>query len=149
MRNLVGLMACLVVVSAAAGQSGPEPSLTLTRASAAHRFTAAELLARPDAAELSIPDDISYGGATSYRAVPLLSLLSELPLDTGTDTLEARSTDGFVAQIPLPLVQKAAFGGSIPWIAIEPPGQPWPKLPGKDQGAGPFYLVWQNPERSG
>ena len=28
-------------------------------------------------------------------------------------------------------------------------GQPWPDLPGKAKGAGPFYLVWQNPERSG
>ena len=149
MRSLLGLMACLLVVSAMAGPSSPGLSLMLTRAGVTHRFTAAELLARPDVAEIAIPHDVSYGGATRYRAVPLLSLLSRLPPDPRTDTLEARSTDGFVAQIPLSLVNKAAAGGGIPWIAVEPPGRPWPNLPGKPQGAGPFYLVWQHPERSG
>ncbi len=149
MRSLVGLLACWVVVSAMAGLSGPGPSLTLTRAGVSHRFTAAQLLARPDAAEVAIPHDVSYGGAARYRAVPLLSLLAELPPDAGADTLEARSTDGFVAQIPLSLVKRAAAGGGIALIAVEPPGRPWPKLPGKPEGAGPFYLVWRYPERSG
>ena len=30
-------------------------------------------------------------------------------------------------------------------IAVEPPDQPWPNLPGKNTGAGPFYLVWELP----
>src|SRR3954447_10654297 len=63
--------------------------------------------------------------------------------------VESRASDGFVAQIPLSLVKAGAAGGAVPWIAIEPPGQPWPNLPGKTQGAGPFYLVWEHPERSG
>ena len=93
--------------------------------------------------------DVSYARAASYRAVPLLSLLAELPPDDRTDTLESRAEDGFVAQIPLSLVKKAAVGGGVPWIAVEPAGRPWPRMPGKQRGAGPFYLVWQHPERSG
>ena len=35
------------------------------------------------------------------------------------------------------------------WIAIEDPATaPWPLLPGKSASAGPFYLVWENPEHS-
>ena len=113
-----------------------------------HRFTASDLLARPDAAEVAIPNDHDYGSATGYRAVPLLSLLADLPPDR-FDTLEARAIDGFVAQIPLSLVRQGVKGGAIAWIAVEPPNHPWPNLPGKPTGAGPFYLIWEHPERSG
>jgi hypothetical protein len=84
----------------------------------------------------------------TYRAVPLLSLLQDLPRGQ-YDILEARAADGFVAQIPLTLIDHGQSGGAIPWIAIEPPDQRWPNLPGKDASAGPFYLIWQYPERSG
>ena len=57
------------------------------------------------------------------------------------DTLEARALDGFVAQIPLSLVRKGAEGGATEWIAVEPPGQPWPNLPGKTTGAGRSSIV--------
>ena len=38
---------------------------------------------------------------------------------------------------------------SIAWVAIEPADHPWPKVPGKDYTAGPFYVVWTKPEASG
>jgi mono/diheme cytochrome c family protein len=143
-------MACLLMMLGCIGSAvAEEPSLALSRAGVTHRYTASELLARPDMAEVAIADDVAYGRATSYRAVKLLTLLSDLPQDGGADTLESRAADGFVAQIPLSLINQAASGGAVPWIAVEPPGQPWPDLPGKAQGAGPFYLVWQNPTRSG
>jgi mono/diheme cytochrome c family protein len=43
---------------------------------------------------------------------------------------------------------QGASGGSVAWIAIEEPKAPWPNLPDKQASAGPFYLVWENPERS-
>jgi mono/diheme cytochrome c family protein len=137
------LMIMIFGVAAAA-----EPSLTIELGGITRRFTTSELLARPDAADIDIPNDHDYGRATRYRAVPLLPLLADLPQDR-FDTLEARATDGFVAQIPLSLVRQGTEGGATAWIAVEPPGQPWPPLPGKDTGAGPFYLVWEHPERSG
>lgn len=70
-----------------------------------------------------------------------------LPLE-GFDRLEASAIDGFVAQIPLTLIEVGKSGCSVTWIAVEDPNHPWPKLPGKDASAGPFYLVWQYPERS-
>jgi mono/diheme cytochrome c family protein len=125
-----------------------EPSLALTLDDVTHRFTTSELLARPDADDVLIPDDVDYHRATVYRAVPLLSLLSGL-MQSRFDTLEFHATDGFVAHIPWSLVQEAAAGGATAWIAIEPPERPWPVLPGMSVGAGPFYLVWEHPERSG
>ena len=145
-RVLLGLF---LITRSAAAAGADEPSLALTESGVTHRFTAPELLARADAAEVAIDNDVSYGRAATYRAVPLLALLSTLPGDARADTLESRAADGFVAQIPLSLVQAAASGGAVPWIAIEPGGQPWPNLPGKAQGPGPFYLVWEHPERSG
>ncbi len=32
---------------------------------------------------------------------------------------------------------------------MEDPAHPWPDLPDKTTSAGPFYLVWQHPERGG
>ena len=122
-----------------------EPILTLSIGTEARRFTAAQLLRRPDAVELTIPADVAYGRAMKYRAVPLLDLMSVGP---AFDTLEARAADGFVSQIPLALVEKSKAGGAKAWIAIEDPVAPWPILPDRTASAGPFYLVWENPERS-
>ncbi len=150
MRTIATVLVWLCVLWGNIGKAGAdEQSLVLSRAGVTRRFTASELLARADAVEVVIADDVAYGHGTRYLAVPLLALLSGLPSDSRSDTLESRAADGFVAQIPLSLVTKAATGGAVPWIAVEPPGQPWPDLPGKAQGPGPFYLVWQNPERSG
>ena len=124
-----------------------EPSLALTSGDVTHRFTTSELLARPDVADVLIPEDVDYHTTAVYRAVPLLSLLSGL-MQNRFDTLEFRATDGFVAQIPGLLVQGASAGGAVAWVAVEPSDHPWPVLPGKDVGAGPFYLVWEHPERS-
>ena len=90
--------------------------LTVSIGPEVRRFTAAQLLDRPDAVELTIPADVSYGRPMKYRAVPLLPLVIVGP---AFDTIEARAADGFVSQIPLALVAKGASGGSKAWIAIE------------------------------
>ena len=127
-----------------------EPVLTLRIGDETRRFTAAELLARPDAQTITMGDKDAYKRPMSYRAVPLLALL---PSDERFDTLEVRATDGYAAQLPMALLRSAtqggARGGAVPWLAIEPPDHPWPALPGKNMTAGPFYIVWQNPESSG
>lgn len=139
----------VVVVLAFAAKFGvahaEERALIVAIGAEVQRFTAAQLLGRPDAIELTIPADVSYGRPMSYRAVPLLKLVS---VGLAFDTIEARAADGFVSQIPLALVEKGATGGARAWIAIEDPAVPWPALPSRTASAGPFYLVWENPERS-
>jgi mono/diheme cytochrome c family protein len=146
MRIAMLSLLCTLILCASA--RGEDAALTLTLGAQEQRFTAADLLARPDAANISIPDDVSYKRAMTYNAVPLLALIGEQP-DPAFDTLEARAADGFVSQVPMTLVEKGAKGGSVAWIAVEDRTAPWPPLPGKDVSAGPFYLVWEHPERSG
>jgi len=122
------------------------PELSLSFGDKTQAYTAADLLARPDAATIEIPSDVTYKRAMTYRAVPLLALLGDV--DRNVDTIEAAASDGFVSQIPMALVRKGADGGAVAWVAVEDPKALWPPLAGKDVSAGPFYLVWQNPVRS-
>jgi mono/diheme cytochrome c family protein len=124
------------------------PTLTLSLGDKTQVYTAAELLARPDAATIAIPADVAYGRPMTFRAVPLLALVPAAS-DPALDTIEARASDGFVSQLPRALIDKGASGGSVAWVAVEDPAAPWPNLPDKQASAGPFYLVWEHPERSG
>lgn len=124
-----------------------EPSLTITLADKTSKYTASELLQRSDKVTLTIPADVAYKASRTYTAVPLLNLLGPRAGLT-FDTLEARATDGFVSQLAMAAVLGAEQGRSVAFIAVEPPAKPWPKLPGKEITAGPFFLVWQHPERS-
>jgi len=118
-----------------------DAKLDLTIGGKTHSFTQAALLARPDAVEITVPQDISYRKAMTYRAVPLASLLSgfTLPVDS---VLEAVANDGFVAQLPLDLVDNRDTKTAVAYVAVEDPAHPWPHLPDHPVSAGPFYLVW-------
>lgn len=140
-------LAMLLVAHAGAGLAGPA-SLSIELDGQTRAFSAAELLANPATQTIQIPRDVSYGRAMHYRAVPLRELLHGLQTDV-TDTIQASATDGFVSQLPWSLVDPTATGGAVAWVAIEDPAHPWPNLPDKSYSAGPFYLVWEHPERSG
>jgi mono/diheme cytochrome c family protein len=105
------------------------------------KYSAQELLGRSDVTSITVPNDVSYRRSMTYKAVPLRALL---PAPKG-DTLEAKATDGFVAQIPLELLTR---GEAIPYLAVEDPAHPWPTLPNEKKSAGPFYVVWDHPQRS-
>ena len=117
-------------------------TLSITAGGMTMEFTADELLARPDAATIAVPRDSAYRQAMTYRGVPLRTLLSALPPDAA-DTIQARAADGFIAEIPRAVIN----GAAVPWIAVEDASRPWPPLKAKATSAGPFYLVWQDPER--
>lgn len=142
---LVLLMAALLFCGPR--EAAADTGLRVAFGDKVHNFDAATLLARPDARDITVPNDVAYRREMKFRAVPLLALLEGFPLE-GADTLETRATDGFVSQLPVSLVLKAKSGGSVPWVAIEDPAAPWPQLPGKSETAGPFYIVWLDPERS-
>jgi mono/diheme cytochrome c family protein len=124
-----------------------QPTLSISTGGHSQEYSASALLGRPDAVSIIVPDDVSYRRAMTYRALPLLILLQGAREDR-FDTLEARATDGFVAQIPLELVTHGAKGGAVAYLAVEDPTHPWPTLPNQKASAGPFYLVWDHPQRS-
>jgi mono/diheme cytochrome c family protein len=104
------------------------------------RFTAAQLLNRPDVVMMTATGDI-YHHTVVYRAVPFLALLGN-GVDPKFDTVEMEARDGFASQIPLALIKRGPIGGSVAYIAVEDPAHPWPPLPQKSETAGPFYLIW-------
>jgi mono/diheme cytochrome c family protein len=137
----------LLIDPAARGRADPA-ALLIELGGEKRQFSTAELLGNPATKTIEIARDVSYGRPMRYQAIPLLNLLHGLPTDT-MHTLEARANDGFVSQLPWSLIARGASGGSVAWIAIEDPVHPWPHLRDKSSSAGPFYLVWEHPERSG
>ncbi|NMY39840.1 cytochrome c [Pseudomonas sp. WS 5013] len=104
-------------------------------------WSTAQLLSHPQAQQITIAADVAYKRAMTYRAVPLAALLDGVQPG---DHLQAVALDGFAAELPAaPLLSTQ---GARAWLAVEEPAQPWPALAAGKPSAGPFYLVWQNPE---
>ncbi|MEF9672464.1 hypothetical protein QNM99_09710 [Pseudomonas sp. PCH446] len=77
----------------------------------------------------------------TYRAVPMAVLLQGIQAD---DHLQAVALDGFAAEMAAaPLLNRQ---GAQAWLAVEDPGKPWPPLADGKPSAGPFYLVWTDPQ---
>ena len=112
-RLIVALLLTILLLWISSSEAGA-PALSITAGGVTMEFTPDELLARPDAATIAVPSDPAYRQAMTYRGVPLRALLSALPSDAA-DTIQARATDGFVAEIPRAVIGSAA----VPWIAVE------------------------------
>ena len=117
------------------------PVLEIAIGGVTRHFARDALLARPDVTNVEIADDVAYGKAMRFRAIPLAALLAGLsaPADSVIETV---ALDGFAAQLPLDLVTNTDPAKAVAWLAIEPADAPWPPLPGKTASAGPFYIVW-------
>lgn len=138
MRILIALFGLFAAVAASAA------TLTLDLGGHARTWQTEQLLRHPEARTITIEHDVAYKRPMHYRAVPLAVLLDGV---SPTDHLQAISLDGFAAEMPAaPLLQA---GPARAWLAVEDPAHAWPGLaPGKP-GAGPFYLVWSDPQASG
>ncbi|MFJ3485818.1 c-type cytochrome [Pseudomonas sp. NPDC090202] len=137
MRSLLMLASAVLALPLHAAQ------LTVDLGGGSRTWDSEQLLHHPEAREIDIPDDVSYKRSMHYRAVPMSVLLPGVSADAH---LQAVATDGFAAEMPAgPLLQKT---GSQAWLAIEDPAHPWPGLAKDKPSAGPFYLVWTQPQAS-
>jgi len=145
MRAPMGLAGLLWLALGCVGAvSANEPNLTVTVAGRTTTYAPASLLGMPAATSVTIPDDVAYKREMSFRAVPAANVLAGIGPE---DTLRFVASDGFVATIPAALL--LAKSGAVAYLAIEPADAPWPPLkPEGGPSAGPFYLVWLNPQRS-
>jgi len=141
MRVLVLL--CLLLLSGLA--RADEPTITITVGNDTRSFTRSQLLARPDAATINVVRDVAYRTAMTYRAVSVASLLAGMTLPPDS-VMEAVALNGFVAHLPPDLLLKNDERKAVAWLAIETAEQPWPLIPGKNESAGPFYIVWTGAE---
>lgn len=101
----------------------------------------AELLQHPQAQDIHIEHDVTYKRGMRYRAVPLRALLDGV---APGDHVQVVAEDGFAAEMSAaPLLNER---GAVAWLAVEDPANPWPARSAGRPGAGPFYLVWQDPK---
>lgn len=147
-RYAAGFLLAAAILLAGRLSRANEPQLILEFGGASQSLGRDALLASPAATTIEIPQDPSYGRPMRYRALPLATLLAGNRIRPD-QVLETVASDGFVAMLPSDLVLASAAGASKAYLAIEPASAPWPALPGKTAGAGPFYLVWLDPEASG
>ena len=132
------LLTCLSFMS---GGAAAEPVLDVIIGGQTRHFGRDELLQRPDVAHVAVANDIAYGKAMNYVAVPLAALLAPFN-PPANSVIESVAVDGFAAQLPLELVTNTDPAKAVAWLAIEPDDPHWPMLPGKAESAGPFYIVW-------
>jgi mono/diheme cytochrome c family protein len=105
------------------------------------RWSSASLLKRDDVRTIEVLADVAFKRPMHYRAIPLLALLAGIKPG---DQLQFIANDGFAAVIPAALILNQQ--GSTPWLAVEDPARPWPPLHAQHGHAGPFYLVWTQPQ---
>ena len=135
---------CLALVALFLSLPLPAAQLHLELGASAHEWSSAELLGHPEAQDISVDQDVSYKRPMHYRAVPLATLLGGV---SPSDHLQAVALDGFAAEMPAaPLLQQ---GPARAWLAVEDADKPWPALGKGKPSAGPFYLVWTEPQASG
>ncbi|KAF1022467.1 MAG: hypothetical protein GAK37_03365 [Pseudomonas sp.] len=135
MKPIIVLLTLLLALPASAAQ------LTIELDHSSKTWQTEELLQRADVQTVQIPEDVSYKRSMTYRAVPLAALLPGLQPQ---NHVQAVALDGFAAELAAaPLLAKS---GARAWLAVEDPAHPWPPLAEGKPGAGPFYLVWTNPQ---
>jgi mono/diheme cytochrome c family protein len=129
---------CLLLAST---NASADPVLDVIIGGESRHFGRDELLHRPDVARVAVANDVAYGKAMTYLAVPVAALLARLnPPANGV--IESVALDGFAAQLPVDLLTNTDPAKAMAWLAVEPDHSPWPGLPGKTESAGPFYIVW-------
>lgn len=135
LKSTLAVLALLLALPVSAAQ------LTIELDHASKTWQTADLLKLPEVQTVQIVDDVSYKRTMTYRAVPLAVLLPGLKPQSH---LQAIALDGFAAELAAaPLLEKI---GARAWLAIEDPAHPWPPLADEKPGAGPFYLVWTDPQ---
>ena len=135
LKTLIALGALLLSLPLSAAQ------LDLQLGANSRTWQTEELLKHPQLQALTINNDVSYKKDMTYQAVPLAALLKGVKPE---DHLQAVALDGFAAELAAaPLLNK---DGARAWLAIEDPAQPWPALSAGKHSAGPFYLVWTDPQ---
>lgn len=118
--------------------------LTIDTAHGTRTWTTAQLLARPDLQNVTIPMDVAFRRTMHYQAVPLRALLDGVQPG---EPLQFVAGDGFSVVIPAAVLLNQQ--GARAWLAIEDPRRPWPSLPDNKGDAGPFYVVWTHPAAAG
>jgi len=148
-RVTLSLASALLLIGSPLSQAwGAEPELRLMLNGKEKVFSRTQLLAHPQAKSLHVPHDVTYRRPMTYQAVPVSALFDGESVDK-TASVQFVATDGFSASIDPARLLNTSEAGAIAFVVVEPKDTPWPPIrPGSKTSAGPFYVVWSQPERS-
>lgn len=139
----------LLVASWASAAPVKVPRFSISTPDMTKSFSRDELLKMKGLRSLEVDGDPAYGKQKRvYQALPLRDLFTGIKTDSYT-SLSFKCTDGFSGAISIARVLNQNPDGAVAFLAIEPASPKWPPLkPGKPETAGPFFLIWDRPERS-
>jgi mono/diheme cytochrome c family protein len=143
MKKIFLSMTLALILSA----HGRAQVLTISSGSIKKIFTRNQLLKSKNLKTLIVPLDPTYNKEMTYQAVPLTDLLEGLP-HRDDSTLNFKCLDGFSAALDIKKVLAKESNASHAFIAIEDPHKAWPRVKNGKVATGPFYLVWESPEKS-
>jgi mono/diheme cytochrome c family protein len=129
-------------------ESGFAQTLKIESGSFHRTLTATELLKDRETIFLKVAKDPTYHKEMVYRAIPLAMILHDVPMNKES-TILFHCADGFSAALDPNRILNLNPAKSIAYLAIEEKPRPWPALKkGEKATAGPFYIVWLDPEKS-
>jgi mono/diheme cytochrome c family protein len=110
-------------------------------------YSQSQLLSRRDVQMITVDDSVYRKRFSHFKAIPLAALFQGAAIPD-LAVIQCNARDGFSANLEKTRLFSTDPGASTPFLAIEEPNRPWPHLAGKAVSAGPFYLVWTNPQAS-
>ena len=139
------IWAVLTIVSITA--HAEPPALTIVANERQLAFSQSQLLSRGDVQMISVADSVYKQRFTRFKAIPVANLFSGLTIPEFA-MVQCNGADGFSAVLGKARLLSPDPRASKAYLAIEDPQSPWPDLAGKTTLAGPFYLVWTDPQAS-
>jgi mono/diheme cytochrome c family protein len=146
-KKFILLYIFLLIANSVIARAG-EPLLTISSKDTKKTFSVLELLNRKDIEEVVVKNDQAYGGRElKFKALPVRKLFEGFSIPKGS-IIQFRTLDSFSSTLTNSRLLSDKKDQAIAYIAIEDPKRKWPPLgPGKPS-AGPFRLIWQNPQYS-
>jgi mono/diheme cytochrome c family protein len=143
--NLKFIWAALAIASTTAHAA--QATLTIIADQQRVVFSQSQLLSRHDIQTISVADSVYKQRFTRFKAIPIANLLTGLTIPEFA-VVQCNGADGFSAILEKTRLLSPDPKASKAYLAIEDPKSPWPDLVGKTTSAGPFYLVWTDPQAS-
>lgn len=142
------LILVLLLMSTYAYSNGNEATLTIESNKSNFSFSRSNILAMKNITHVLMSNNRAYPGIEiNYTVIKLCDLLKPYSIDP-TDMLEFIAADKFSVLIPANKVMSCDKNSAIGYLAIEP-AEKWPVLNNKtNTTAGPFDVIWVNPEKS-
>lgn len=146
--KIIVLSAYLIAVTTSAHAAMHEPSLRIEIDKKTVTFTRSQLLSMKEITSVRINNNRAYPGVDmTYTAIKLCDLLKPYRIHSKT-MLEFIAADQFAVLIPAKKIMQCGKNDAIGYLAIEPKKK-WPIIKNNtDTTAGPFDVIWVNPEKS-